>query len=306
MLSDPSLNNKQQHDPWFHVVGEYEYPKAFSRVDPRNSIPTMSAFLAFRFAALSVLRTRPMAFINFQHGTRAMTSKTKQQKASSPRNQNLGKNIKHRVVQLVDQETGKPGPPHNLKDILASIDETTHYLELVSETPALVKIFDKAEKKIRYLAQKARARASAQRNQRKEIQLTWSTQPGDIAHKLAKVREELEKGCRVDLVFAPKKNTNNPPIMVMRQRLDEFVAGCADLSSEWRERVFERGMGLAFLQSKVEIQVPGKEDFRELLPKSVLRRQEKMLEEREKEKKRMEARASSTQPSEQSESDIFT
>ncbi|KIK07643.1 hypothetical protein K443DRAFT_168371 [Laccaria amethystina LaAM-08-1] len=266
----------------------------------------MSAFLAFRLAAFSVLRTRPTALVKFQHGTRAMTSKTKQQKASSPRNQNRGENIKQRIVQLVDQETGKPGPPRNLGDILASIDEKTHYVELVSETPApLVKIFDKAEEKIRYLARKAQAKASAQRNQRKEIQLTWSTQPGDIAHKLAKVREELEKGCRVDLVFAPKKKTNCPPIMVMRQRLDEFVAGCADLSSEWRERVFERGMGLVFLQSKVEIQVPDKEDFRGLLPKSVLRRQEKMLKEREKEKKLMEARASA-QPSEQSESDIFT
>ena len=69
--------------------------------------------------------------------------------------------------------------------------------------------------------------------------------------------------------------------------------------------MFERGMGLAFLQSKVEIQVPDKEDFRGLLPKSVLRRQERMLKERAKEKKRIEAQASA-QPSEQSESDIFT
>ena len=265
----------------------------------------MSAFLAFRFAAFSVLRTRPTTFVKFQHGTRAMTSKSKQQKGSSPRSQNLGANIRHRVVQLVDQETGKPGPPRNLEDILASIDETTHYVELVSETPALVKIFDKAEKKIRFLAQKARAKVSAKRNLRKEVQLTWNTQPGDIAHKLAKVREELEKGSRVDLVFAPKPKTDHPPIMVMRQRLDEFVASCADLASEWRERVFERGMGLAFLQSKVEIQVPDKEDFRGLLPKSVLRRQERMSKERAKEKKRIEAQASA-QPSEQSESDIFT
>lgn len=265
----------------------------------------MSAFLAFRFAAFSVLRTRPMTFVNFQHGTRAMSSKSKQHKGLSLRNQVIGAKIKHRVVQLVDQETGVPGPPRNLEDILASVDETTHYVELVSETPVLVKIYDRAEMKLRHLARKARVKVSAKRNQRKEIQLTWNTQPGDMAHKLAKVREELEKGCRVDLVFAPKPNTEPPRMMVMRQRLDEFVASCVDLSSEWRERVFERGMALAFLQSKIEIQVPDKEDFRGLLPKSVLRRQERILKERAKEKKRMEARASA-QPSEQSESDIFT
>ena len=181
-----------------------------------------------------------------------MSSKSKQQKGSSSQNQNLGANIKHYFVQLVDQETGKPGPPRNLEDILTSIDEMMHYIELVSETPTLVKILDKAEKKIRFLAQKAQAKVSAKHNQWKEVQLTWNTQPGDIVHKLAKVGEELEKGSRVDLVFAPKLKTDYPPIMVMRQRLDEFVVSCADLSSEWRERVFECRMGLAFLQSKVE------------------------------------------------------
>jgi len=161
--------------------------------------------------------------------------------------------IQHRIVQLVDPETGRLTEPIPLRSILADLDRRTKYVELVSSTPApLVKIFDKLAESRRSAEAQQKARAAARKAIQKEVQLTWNAAPGDLAHKLEKVRQELERGVRVDLVFAKKKNQALIPLEEMQARAQEIIDSLADVSKEWKDRDVRASMTAIFLQGTGE------------------------------------------------------
>ncbi|KAG5639146.1 hypothetical protein H0H81_006405 [Sphagnurus paluster] len=211
----------------------------------------MSSFIAFRTAALSVLRPRahhtPCLHLLQTRGARQDASR------KPPRDEE----IEHRMVQLVDPETGRLMDPMPLSTLLASLDRRKQFVELVSLKPApLVKIFSKAEVTQREHEAESKARAAARRVAQKEIQMTWSAAPGDLEHKLGKVRQELEVGARVDLVFTRKKNQAPLKMDEMKERAQEVVDSLADISKEWKEREVHQNMTAIFLQGTGEPPAP--------------------------------------------------
>ncbi|KAF8075869.1 hypothetical protein FPV67DRAFT_1469575 [Lyophyllum atratum] len=209
---------------------------------------TMSSFIAFRSAAISLLKPRTHR-PPCPHHLQTRTIKQDTTSKTPPRDEK----IEHRIVQLVDPLTGRLTDPLPLRSILATLDRRKKYVELVSLTPApLVKIFDKQAETQRAAEAQYKARAVARRTIQKEVQLTWSAAPGDLAHKLEKVRQELERGARVDLIFTRKKNQPHLPPEEMQARAQEIVDSMADVAKEWKDREVRASMTAIFLQGTGE------------------------------------------------------
>jgi len=161
-----------------------------------------------------------------------------------PRN----RDIPHSTVQVVREEGGL-GPPTPLSDVLQSIDSKLQYVQLVSEDPQpLVKILNKLEQYNKLKGWQKRQKEVAASNVRKEIQMTWGVESGDFTHKVSKARKELERGNRVELVFAPKANQPIPNQATMEARINQTVEDLADFAKEWLPRKVERGVAILYLK----------------------------------------------------------
>jgi translation initiation factor IF-3 len=207
----------------------------------------MATFCAFRTAAAGLVRPArsPSSSRIYEISTFIIPHvRYKTNLARHPRNDE----IDYRVVQMVDPDTGRLKEPTELRDILASINRKTHFVELVSEEPnPIVKIKDKKEEYSWMKEKRARLKL-ANSIQQKEVQMTWGVASGDLAHKLKKVRRELEKGNRVDLVYAPKKDQALPSPLKIEERLRETVDLLADVGKEWRPRNIQRNIAILSFQ----------------------------------------------------------
>jgi len=164
--------------------------------------------------------------------------------SNHPRNHD----IPHRIVQLVNED-GRLGPPTPLSHLFASIDSKTHFIELVNEDPSpIVKIKCKKEEYLKGKAWRRRQNELAANNVQKEIQMTWGVESGDLAHKLSKARKDVEKGIRVELVFAPKVNQPAPKPAVIEARLNEAAAKIGEFAKEWKPRKVEGGIAILYIK----------------------------------------------------------
>lgn len=145
--------------------------------------------------------------------------------------------IPYRIVRVVNPDTGKLDPPTRLTDVLASVDSKTWRVELVTEDPEpIVRVVDRRESYEKWKEQKKAFRKGVKAGEQKEIQITWGVDAGDLKHKIMKARAELEKGCRVDIVIAPKRGQKLPKPNEMIARADEVSALLLDIAKEWRAR----------------------------------------------------------------------
>lgn len=155
--------------------------------------------------------------------------------------------IKHRRVRLVDPETRLLTEPRTLRSIMESIDQRMEFVQLVRAEPEpVVKVMNKRDVYERSKSQKPKSTKSLT----KEVQMTWETAAGDLAHKLGKVRDALEEGSRVDVVFTTKKGRSPPSRPEMLVRVDEIVAQHADISTVRSPVDFQQGTAIIFLQGK--------------------------------------------------------
>lgn len=145
--------------------------------------------------------------------------------------------IPYRIVRVVNSETGKLDPPTRLSDILASVDLKALRVELVTEDPEpVVKIVDRRDSYEKWKEQKKAFRKGVKAGEQKEIQVTWGVDAGDLKHKIMKARAELEKGCRVEIVIAPKRGQKLPKPNEMVARANEISSSLQDIAKEWRTR----------------------------------------------------------------------
>jgi translation initiation factor IF-3 len=77
--------------------------------------------------------------------------------------------------------------------------------------------------------------------------MSWCTGAADRVHKVRKVREELEKGNRVELVFSPKKNKRVSP-HEMEALVQEVLAQVQDVMKEWQPREVQGSQVIFHLQ----------------------------------------------------------
>lgn len=160
-----------------------------------------------------------------------------------PRNEE----IKHPVVRLVNPDTGALEPAAPLRDILARMNQKTHFLELVTKEPEpIVKLHDR---KLLYDREKTKKRVQASKKppEEKEVQLTWGVGSADMEFKLRKVRADLEDGHRVNLIFAPKKGQTLPSPAQQEKMVGEALAFLEDVGKEYKERTVHKQAVAVFL-----------------------------------------------------------
>jgi len=177
-------------------------------------------------------RARPIASTSrLAHTSAQSDKKNKQTSPLHTRNEN----IPFRVVRVVHEETNRLSDEWvALSDILHNLKRAKYYVELVALNPdPVVKIIKSSDV---YNKMRARAERRKVRREQKEVQMTWAISPGDLAHKLAKVREELEAGNRVDLVYMSKSGQPKPTPEQVEAQAAETVKLLEDAGAEWKPR----------------------------------------------------------------------
>ncbi|KAI0289528.1 hypothetical protein BC826DRAFT_1031718 [Russula brevipes] len=183
----------------------------------------------------------------------------------------INNDIPYKYVRVVDPETRKPSHPRLLAEVVDNLaTETqskhgpgpskifvTQFAQLVAlpseatDGYALVKVIDRKEAAAREKSQRRKAQASRRATEEKEIQFAWGIGSADVQHKLRKARKELERGVRVQLVFA-RKATGGARRDSRRETHDAFVTqvvdALVDVGKEWRMRDERREMVVIYLQ----------------------------------------------------------
>lgn len=207
----------------------------------------MSTSFALRLATPSLLRST--------HGASSLTALTVtrlvQLRNASHDTQThyINEKIPYRIVTLKDPETERLLPPTTLTDILHSIDPATHFLELIKTNPTpIVQIVSKQDVFRKKKDMRTRALEVRRGNVVKEVQMSWDMDSGDEKHKMGKVRKYMEKGYRVDLVYAGKPGKPAPERYKMVERINEALKGLEDVGKEWKPREFRGRVAAVFLQ----------------------------------------------------------
>ncbi|KAF8901542.1 hypothetical protein CPB85DRAFT_125344 [Mucidula mucida] len=153
-------------------------------------------------------------------------------------------------------EPGQPLREINVKEYLETIDTKKVKLQLVTSVPKpIVKIIDRAIERQARQQQKEDKKGKAKG--KKEFQMGWNIAPGDLGHKLRSVRKELEKGAKVDLVFAMEKGAEQrgkapPKTSDMEAKIDAVMEELGDVARRYRETdmIAHRGIAVVFLEKK--------------------------------------------------------
>jgi translation initiation factor IF-3 len=157
--------------------------------------------------------------------------------------------IRYPYVQIVNAD-GRLDPPQPLSAILASIDHKKSFVQLVADDRPIVKVLSKKETYDKAKALR-KAKKNAERSQEdKEIQMTWGVAVGDLEHKINKVKKELEKKHRVNLIFAPKKRQPVPSPQERDEKVNEVLEMLKDIGKESRPRTFLRSLLTLHLEAK--------------------------------------------------------
>jgi len=184
------------------------------------------------------------------------------------RDENISKFLKegNQKIRVVSQ--GSLGDWQPLADVLASIDRQTQFLQLLSKNPAIVKIktFEEDQQAIRDALRARREERKLHRGEgkkaEKEFQLTWSVEPGDLHHKMDRVRDALQEGRRAAVVITAK--LGNPlPSDARRAQIQKSVYEAVEgVGLEARQPELTRRAALLFFKP-----LPAKEEPREESPK---------------------------------------
>ncbi|KAI0318095.1 hypothetical protein OF83DRAFT_1171402 [Amylostereum chailletii] len=188
-------------------------------------------------------------------------------KAAAPTGPFRNRDIPYNEVRVVD-ETGKPGDPQSLHDVLQSLksrqkikddkwrDVETHYVEVVRPPSdemggyALVRRFNKQEQFVKRKAARVRQQEVRRNLETKEIQLTWGAASADVEHKLRKIREELTKGHRATLVVTEKSGQAHVGKEDREAHLTSWLNQLEDIAREWAPRSYTRHTVVVQLQHK--------------------------------------------------------
>ncbi|KXH40345.1 translation initiation factor IF-3 [Colletotrichum salicis] len=125
--------------------------------------------------------------------------------------------ISDREVMVVDGNNKLTGP-HNTRTFLRSLDPETQSLRMVSRPPprpatgqppfAICRVVDKVAEKEKERALQKTKKDNARRLARvKELEFNWAIAPHDMGHKMKQMKTFLEKGYKVEVLFAKKKGS---------------------------------------------------------------------------------------------------
>lgn len=133
------------------------------------------------------------------------------------------------TVSLVNTD-GKLQEPRSTRAILDSLDLKTYSLVVVVPgqpgVPPICKIVDKKKE---WASQKAKKKQqnNSGATPTKTMELNWAIERGDLGHRLARLKEFLEKGWKVEIVLAAKrkgKKANEEEAEALLKRIREVIA----------------------------------------------------------------------------------
>jgi len=138
-------------------------------------------------------------------------------------------------VYLVDPQSNAISDEASyLPDLLSSIERDTEFIQLVAREPKpLVRVIQHNEA---YKKRVSQRKAKMRQPETKHIQCTWHLAPGDLQHKLKKVRSEVVKGNRVEVTFLPKHGIPVPPPLLRNQMINDALASLQEDCKECQPR----------------------------------------------------------------------
>jgi translation initiation factor IF-3 len=250
------------------------YYSTMSRVQP--AIPRLLSSTKRQIASTSFRLARP---------------NPKHVQAPPPPTFTTGHRIPHRTVQLVDPKSNQLLEPAPLQSI--KYDKTTHELRLVSDSPPVVKLIDRAEEaeKAKLLEIKLKMNRKTAFEE-KEVQISWASADGDLQHKLDVAKGFLERGDRVNLVFAPK--ASGTPTEISQSRKEDMIAffesGMQEYGTTWRDRETTKTTDVIYWQAKSDIMKEKKVKVSEAeLEKKRLKDEKKEARRRKEEERKLKA-----------------
>ncbi|WRT64959.1 uncharacterized protein IL334_001900 [Kwoniella shivajii] len=158
--------------------------------------------------------------------------------------------IPYRSVQLVDPATNHLMDPQPLRSILQTYDKSTHTLVLVNidrETP-IVKLINKVEERKKERESEEKIRLKKRMSiEEKEVQVSWQSAKGDLSHKLELAKSLLEKGDRVQIVFANRKKSesiSDPKKQEIISSFDTELDGV--VGKKWKDDDKNKGLWILY------------------------------------------------------------
>ncbi|QRV87203.1 translation initiation factor IF3 [Ceratobasidium sp. AG-Ba] len=164
--------------------------------------------------------------------------------------------IPYHIVRVVNPETNKLDPEIKLRELLAKVDLDKNYVQLISAggpdgAKPIVKIINKQEASRKEREQKSKKKEQKKTSagrETKEIQLSFTVEPGDLKHKLDKCIKELEKRNRVVVVFVKKKSAPMPSPEQKAARLQAVWEAVQHVATESQPRLVQEATAALYLQ----------------------------------------------------------
>ncbi|UOH82300.1 hypothetical protein LQV05_004997 [Cryptococcus neoformans] len=192
--------------------------------------------------------------------------------------------IPHSIVRLIGPESLLP--PQRLSSILSTYSTSTHTLTLVSvdgEYP-VVKLVSKAEERDREKEKEEKSKVKRKISmEEKEVQVSWQSAKGDLGHKLEMAKGILEKGDRVQVVFANRRRAEPVNERQKEEIVAMFEGTLEEVGKKWKEDDKNRGLWVLYYNPL--------DSVRQEVEKKVLEAERVKKEEKEKAKQeKLEAR----------------
>lgn len=187
-----------------------------------------------------------------------------------------GAKIGLKRVHVQDPSSGLVGPLQSLDELLESTKDE-YIIELIEESPPIVKLIDVKEARAATLEERLRAKRRGGSEDQKEAQLAWTIDPADEAHRIQKIREDLEKGnCKFDLALTTKRKQKPPPRPEMQAKLEEIAESLEDVAKQWKPYAMTYTTATLYLQSKTRVSNKvSKEELMERVPKHIQLKEER-------------------------------
>ncbi|OWZ44644.1 hypothetical protein C356_03253 [Cryptococcus neoformans c45] len=181
--------------------------------------------------------------------------------------------IPHSVVRLIGPEGLHP--PQRLSSILSTYSTSTHTLTLVS-----VDAEERDREKEKEEKSKVKRKISMEE---KEVQVSWQSAKGDLGHKLEMAKGILEKGDRVQVVFANRRRAEPVNERQKEEIVAMFEGTLEEVGKRWKEDDKNRGLWVLYYNPL--------DSVRQEVEKKVLEAERVKKEEKEKAKQeKLEAR----------------
>ena len=118
---------------------------------------------------------------------------------------------------MVRPEDGRLAEPQLLNEVLKarSLDEKGRPTQFVQEMSPrseerpypICKMYDKKAAREAEEAKRRASKVTKMKWQSKQLEVSWAVSDNDLGHRLARVKEFLEKGWRVEIVFGSKRKS---------------------------------------------------------------------------------------------------